>query len=253
MREYFQNVGCHDLLTREDEQMLAKQIEAGDKFAREKMINANLRLAISIAKKYQNKGVAFEDLIQESNIGLIKAVDRFDWRRGVKFSTYATWWIRQAVRGAVTTQSSNIKMPGSANLFYYRAKMMMQEYEKEFGVQPTDEEVADFMGVSMTTYSSLMGCYKQTLSLDAEVGNGADGSGRRLADVIADGDAEDPGDVMDRETIISTIRNAIMSLSPREEKILRLRFGITEDPTNDLDFGITEQEVNQLNVRAKEV
>jgi len=244
---YYNQVGRTSLLTRESEQELAKAIESGNMQARDQMIRANLRLAISIAKKYQGKGIDFEDLIQESNIGLIKAVDRFDWRRGVKFSTYATWWIRQSVRGLVTGQSSNIKMPGSANTFYYQSRMMIQEYTAECGHPPSDEEIAAFMGVSMDKYLSIIGCYRSTLSLDAEIGN--EDSGRALKDVIADDRIEDPSVAIDREKIVAVIREALKSLTPREEKILRLRFGISEDPTNHNDFPITEDEIDLLNMR----
>ena len=244
---YYNRVGKTALLTRESEQELAKAIESGDFRARDHMIRANLRLAISIAKKYQGKGVDFEDLIQESNIGLIKAVDRFDWRRGVKFSTYATWWIRQSVRGLVTSQASNIKMPGSANTFYYQSRMMIQEYIAEFGHPPSDEEVAAFMGVSLDKYLSIMNCYRGTLSLDSNIGD--DDDGRSLKDVIPDNRIEDPNLSIDKEKIAAVIHEALKSLTPREEKILRLRFGISEDPTNHNDFPITEDEIAALDER----
>jgi len=248
LEPFFKDVGRHNLLTREDEQRLAKLMEAGDKRARDKMIQSNLRLAISIAKRYMNKGCEFEDLVQESNIGLIKAVDRFDWRRGVKFSTYATWWIKQSVRRLVTDQSSNIKMPASANAFYYRAKMMIREYTEEFGVPPTDAEAAEFMGVSLNTYSSLMNYYRGTVSLDAGRVPG-DPDSPSLGDSIADHNAEDPGESIDREKIIGIIRAALATLTPREEKVIRLRFGISEDPADHENYPITESEINDLNIR----
>jgi len=251
---FFKNVGKHNLLTREDEVQLAQAMEAGDKFARSRMVQSNLRLAISIAKRYTNKGCEFEDLVQESNVGLIKAVDRFDWRRGVKFSTYATWWIKQSVRRLVTDQSSNIKMPASANVFYYRAKMMIREYTEEFGVPPADNEVAEFMGVSLSMYATLMNSYRGTVSLDSGR-NPNDSDSPSLGDIIADPNAEDAGDIIDRNKIIGVIRQALASLTPREEKILRLRFGISEQSNDHENYPITESELNELDSRfaAKEV
>jgi len=248
LNTYFKNVGKHNLLTREDEQHLAKAMEAGDKRARDRMIQSNLRLAISIAKRYMNKGCAFEDLVQESNIGLIKAVDRFDWRRGVKFSTYATWWIRQSVRRLVSESSSNIKMPSSANVFYYRAKMMIREYTEEFGFAPSDKEVAEFMGCSLNMYQTLMNTYRGTLSLDAGRIPG-DPDSPSLGDSIADINAADPGEIIDRERIMKVVRDALASLTPREEKVIRLRFGLTEEPDDDTNFPITQEEIEVLNAR----
>ena len=246
---FFKDVGKYKLLTREEEATLAQAIEAGDRRARDLMIASNLRLAISIAKRYMNKGAPFEDLIQESNVGLIKAVDRFDWRRGFKFSTYASWWIRQAVASHVTEQSSNIRMPASANAFYYRAKMMIRDYTTEFGSPPNDNEVAEFMGVSLNTYQSLMNTYRGTMSLDQSAMPG-DPDGPRLSDVIPDENAADPGDSIDRERVAEILRRAMATLTPREEKVIRLRFGISEDPTDHVNFPITESEIEELNVRA---
>jgi RNA polymerase primary sigma factor len=254
--QFFKDVGKHSLLTREDEAMLAQQMEASDervrKVARERMIQSNLRLAISIAKRYSSRGCDMEDLIQESNIGLIRAVDRFDWRRGVKFSTYATWWIKQSVRRLVTEQSSSIRMPSSANSIYYRAKMMIREYTEEFGYPPTDEEVADFMGCTVETYRILMNTYRTPLSLESKVGSESDGDGRQLKDTIADEVSEHVDDSIDREKVINVIRKALSSLTPREEKVIRLRFGIDENKANHEMFPITQEEIDQLEIRFSE-
>lgn len=248
LRDYFKSVGKHDLLTREQEAQLAQRIEAGDQRARDLFIQSNLRLAISIAKRYMNKGCSFEDLVQESNLGLIKAVDRFDWRRGFKFSTYASWWIRQSVRRHITDQSCNIRMPSSANAFYYRAKMMIQDYTAEFGSPPTDEEVAAFMGVSTGKYTTLMNTYRGTISLDSTAYAG-DEEGPQLHETLADTNQLDPNESMDHEKVIAIVRQALATLTPREEKVLRLRFGLTEEPDNDSQFPITEEEIAVLNAR----
>lgn len=240
---YFKKAGKHALLTREEEQELAKAMEGGDNLAREIMVKSNLRLAISIAKRYMNRGCDFEDLLQESNIGLIKAVDKFDWRRGVKFSTYATWWIKQSVRKLVTDQSSNIKMPASSNAFYYRSRIMIQEYTEEFGFPPSNSEVAEFMGVSESTYISMMNCYKGTISIDSSFGDSEDSP--KIKDTIPSND-EDPGDVLDREKIGDIIKSALLTLTPREEIIIRLRFGISESFDDHLNFPITNLEIKKL-------
>ena len=145
MQDFFESVGKTNLLTREEEVELSKLIEMGDQKARDKMIRANIRLAISIAKNYANKGVDLEDLIQESSLGLIKAVDRFDWRKGFKFSTYACWWIKQAVRQHVAAQSGAIKLPSYARGTLWKMKEVAEEYQKEFGVEPTHQEIADLL------------------------------------------------------------------------------------------------------------
>ena len=145
LQDFFKSVGKTKLLTREQEVELSKKIEMGDRRARDQMIRANIRLAISIAKNYANKGCDMEDLVQESSMGLIKAVDRFDWRKGFKFSTYACWWIKQAVRQHVAAQSGSIKLPSYAKNTLWKMKKIREDYEKEFGVAPRKQEVADML------------------------------------------------------------------------------------------------------------
>ena len=247
---FFKEVGRHKLLTREDESELARRIEAGDKTARARMIEANFRLAISIAKRYASRGCDMEDLIQESNIGLIRAVDRFDYRRGVKFSTYATWWIKQSVRRLVTESSSTVKMPSSANSFYYQSQLMIRDFTEEFGYPPSDDEVAAYMGCSTETYRLMVNTYKTPLSLDAKVSD--DESSKTLKDTLADTTSETADEMLDREKVVSIIRQVLSSLTPREEKVMRLRFGITEEPDSVKFFPITKVEIEELNNRTKE-
>ena len=251
MREFHRSIGAHKLLTREDEVSLAIAMENGDKKARAALINSNYRLAISIAKKYSNRGQDYEDLIQESFLGLIKAVDKFDPRRGVKFSTYATWWIKQAVARLVTDGSSAVKMPPSANLFHYRAQCMIRDYAQEFGHSPNDSEVAEFMGVSLNTYISLMNCYNKSISLDQPTSAG-DQDSQKVGEVISDSESESSEDIVDRTKSTEIIRMALASLTPREEKVIRMRFGITEDPEDHLNFPITQQEIADLDRRISE-
>jgi len=248
LTNYFRDVGKHNLLTREDEARLAQAMEAGDRRARDIMIQSNLRLAISIAKRYINKGSSFEDLVQESNVGLIKAVDRFDWRRGFKFSTYASWWIKQSVRRHLTDNYSDIRMPSSANAFYYRAKMMIRDYTEDLGSPPSDAEVAEFMGVSLDKYQTLMNCYRGTVSLDQSAVPG-DPEGPRLYETIEDIHSLDPIEKIDQKKMVQLITEALSSLTPREEKVIRLRFGISENPNDHKKWPITQEELVELDNR----
>lgn len=245
----FNDIKRYDLLSREEEVMLAQKIEKGDNSARQKMIASNLRLAIYIAKKYQNKGCSLEDLIQESSIGLIKAVDRFDWRKGFKFSTYAVWWIRQAVQRHLACHSSSIKLPSHAKGLLWKMKKMNTDYTEEFGIAPSMEELASLLGVTKATLSSIIKSAATPVSLDAHYGfSGANGSGegRTIAELIPDPQAEDPGNNLDREKLAMAIRGAMAGLTDREEKVIRLRFGIGEDPTNHRDFPIKQSDVTRL-------
>ena len=250
MQSFFKEVGRHSLLTREGEVELAQQMESEDiavrTAARNRMVQSNIRLAISIAKKYQNRGCDFEDLIQESTLGLMRAVDRFDWRRGFKFSTYATWWIRQAVMRHITLQSSSIRLPAGANNLVWRARRAAEEYEREFGVQPTVEELADILGVGSGSLDILLQTSKYTLSLDAPGMESDDGDAPKLGEMIPGTGADEINDSIDRDKIAAAIRRGLSKLSAREEKILRLRFGLTEDPTDHAKFPITHAEIAAL-------
>lgn len=247
---FFSEVGKHDLLTKEQEVELSQLIEKGDKAARDRMISSNLRLAISIAKKYQYSGCSLEDLIQESTMGLIKAVDRFDWRRGHKFSTYACWWIKQAVRRHIASHSAAIKLPTHARGLLWKMRVLKEEFQEEFGREPTQDEIADMLGVKKQTLNALIKSSRFTLSLDAKVGRADDGGGRTLAEVIPE-DKEHLDDLLDRDKLILIVRNALSGLSDREEKVLRLRFGLSEDANNHNSFPITEKQIKKLKERSK--
>jgi RNA polymerase primary sigma factor len=257
MQGFFKEVGKNKLLSRDEEVQLSQMMESDDKDlayrARERMIQSNIRLAISIAKHYQNRGCDFEDLVQESTVGLMKAVDRFDWRRGFKFSTYATWWIRQAVMRHITLQSSTIHLPSGANSIVWRAKKVMAEYEREFGVQPSIEEIADLLGVGKNMLGVIMQTSKYTLSLDAPTSPDGDSDSPRLCDVIEGENGNDIDLIIDREKISAAIRKGFASLTSREEKILRLRFGITEDPTDHTKYPITREEIQALQSKKETV
>ena len=229
LQNFFKSVGKTDLLTREEEVELSKRIEAGDMSARDRMIRANIRLAISIAKNYSDKGVDLEDLIQESSLGLIKAVDRFDWRRGFKFSTYACWWIKQAVRQHVASHSGSIKLPSYARGTLWKMKEMSEAYNREFGVSPSQQELADLLGTSLSTLQSLIKCAATPVTLDGCAYQSDESSSRTMHEILVDKSAEDIEITIDKEKLSSVIRNVLSDLTPREETVLRLRFGLCEE------------------------
>ena len=232
LKTFFDDVGKTDLLSRDEEVELSKRMEAGDMSARDRMIRANIRLAISIAKNYANKGVDLEDLIQESSLGLIKAVDRFDWRKGFKFSTYACWWIKQAVRQHVAAQAGSIKLPSYARGTLWKMKNITEEYNKEFGVDPTQQELADLLGTSVDTLQSLIKCAATPVALDGGAYKTDDGA-RTMHEVLVDEKSMAIDDQLDRQKLTHVIKDVLSNLTPREETVLRLRFGITEDLTSN--------------------
>ena len=224
---YFKRLGRFKLLTRDEEVLISQKIEAGDKRARDLMIESNLRLAISIAKRHQYAGCSLNDLIQESNIGLIKAVDRFDWRRGFKFSTYASWWIKQSVRRHITDTSHNIRVPAHTVSLSWRIAMFTDEYEQEFNQKPTNTEIADMMNVSIKAVEEIM-CrigIKNMLSLDAMIN---DESGKSILETVADENLIDPSNIIDHTKLMGAISKCLDNLTQREEQVLRLRFGVTD-------------------------
>lgn len=225
--QYFKQIATGKLLTHQQEIELSQRIEAGDTNARRIMIESNLRLAISIAKKYQRSGCNLEDLIQESNVGLIKAVDRFDWRRGFKFSTYASWWIKQAVRRHVTDSMSDVRMPSHAVSLAYKISNFIRDYEEEFKNKPSNAEIAEMLGVTEDAVAESL--YNtgltSTISLDTPV---SDDSDRTLMETIVDDRGTHIDELLDRARVFDIVKRCMHLLSPREEQVLRLRFGITD-------------------------
>ena len=246
---YFKDVSRRNLLTREEEISLSQRIEKGDNLARQIMIESNLRLAVSIAKKYQYFGCDLSDLIQESNIGLMKAVEKFDWRRGFRFSTYATWWIRQSVRRHVSSNSTTIRIPSHARGLISKITSLIEEYEEHFGAKPTSKEIAELLDVSENIVVDIINAPKYTTSLSTPIGE--DGGGM-LENLIPDTRFVDPEVMIDKEKIAAAVRNSFGVLSVREEKIVRLRFGITESETDSEKFPITHQECLNLQAIAEE-
>jgi len=231
---YFKDVGAHPLLTRDEEVYLAKRIEQGDSEAREKMISSNLRLAVSIARKYAQYGSNLEDLIQESNIGLIKAVEKFDWRKGFKFSTYACWWIKQSVIRHLTNSSSILKIPAHTLSNARKIYQVVKEYNEEFQQDPTNEEVADILNMPISAVKQAIESLKAKNVGRIDEPIGKEGN-RTYAEIIPDKNAEDIDKIIDNKAIRKLIVKSLGSLSKREEMVLRLRFGIddiSEDDTN---------------------
>jgi len=229
IQKYFSDVGKHKLLTKAEEIALAKRIEAGDQHARDIMVQSNLRLAISIAKKYHKSGCEMEDLIQESNIGLMRAINKFDWRKGYKFSTYACWWIRQAVTRHISMHKSTVRVPSHAISISKNIQQMFEEYEEEFGVEPTIDEICEALGVSEKMAIAALDSMKlrYLVSLDKPVGNDGE-SNRTLSDIIPDDNPFSVEDSLDNEVFKNAIIDAFKSLSKREEQVIRLRFGIVD-------------------------
>jgi RNA polymerase primary sigma factor len=219
----------HRLLTANEEKMLAQQIEKGSTAARNTLITHNLRLALSVANKYRRSGLNMEDISQEANVGLIRAVDKFDWRKGFRFSTYAVWWIKQAVRRFISSQSSHVKFPAGSRHLIYQINRLRGEYEKEFGVFPEDKEIASMLGVTPDSVSSLRVGMQWPVNIDHPVG-GEHGS-RTYAEVIPDMSFS-IDDMIDQQDILLLIKKGFAVLTPQEERVIRLRFGIAENDDN---------------------
>ncbi|HET7744916.1 MAG TPA: sigma-70 family RNA polymerase sigma factor [Gaiellaceae bacterium] len=248
---FMNEIGKHELLTAPEEIALAKRIERGDQSAKETMINSNLRLVVSIAKRYRGHGVSFGDLIQEGVIGLNRAVEKFDWRKGFKFSTYATWWIRQACQRAISNQGRTIRVP--AHVHERRAKIarLGRQFEVEHGREPTLDEIVGLTGYEERHIEEALAAVEASVSLNQIVGDDGDGElGDLFADPAAVDPAEEAGDAIRRDTV----RSALRSLPERERRILELRFGFDgEQQSLDAiarEIGVARERVRQLEQRA---
>lgn len=252
VRMYLREIGKERLLSAEEEVELAQKIEQGDKKARERLINANLRLVVSIAKKYMGRGLTFLDLIQEGNIGLMKAVEKFDWRRGYKFSTYATWWIRQAITRAIADQARTIRIPVHMIETIGKFKKVQRELEQKLERPPTAREIAKKMKIDVSKAREIMKISVEPTSLEASVGDEKDS---KLKDFIQDLTGAKPEDAAGKELLEKHIVEVLSTLSPREKKVLELRFGLADHQPRTLEevgkvFGVTRERIRQIEAKA---
>jgi RNA polymerase primary sigma factor len=243
--------GRYPLLTAAQEVTLAKRVERGDPAAKERMINSNLRLVVSIAKRYQGHGLPLADLVQEGVIGLNRAVEKFDWRRGYKFSTYATWWIRQACQRAVANQSATIRVPAHVHERQVKLARARQRLEAKTGTAPTEEELAAATGLELRHVEEALGTVEASVSLNQSVG---DDDGGELGDLFADSLAADPAEAAGEALRRESVRQAVRRLPERERKLLELRFGFEGEPTSleaiGQELGLTRERVRQLEAQA---
>jgi RNA polymerase primary sigma factor len=255
---YLREIGQYPLLRGEEEGELAKRIEKGDESARQKLMLSNLRLVVSIAKKYvgRSANLTLLDLIQEGNIGLSRAVEKFDYRRGYKFSTYATWWIRQAITRALADQARTIRIPVHMIETINKYQQVVRRLVQDLGREPLPEEVAAEMGVNVEKIRHIQKISQDTVSLEAPVGSDDDESSL-LADFIADEDSATPETMAGRRILKDHLQEIISELSMREQKILEMRFGLKDGVTHTLEevgkvFGVTRERIRQIEAKALE-
>jgi RNA polymerase primary sigma factor len=255
IRLYLREIGSIPLLTADQEIELARKIENGGPegaVAKRQLVQANLRLVVSIAKKYAGRGMQFLDLIQEGNLGLIRAAEKFDYERGYKFSTYATWWIRQAVTRAIADQARTIRIPVHMVETINRVKKTTRQLSQEKGRKPTDEEIAEVMQITVSKLRDIMKVAAEPVSLETPVGKEDDS---RLGDFIEDTDAKTPAASITHELLREDIIEVMSALSPRERDVLRLRFGLDDGRQRTLEevgqlFGVTRERIRQIEAKA---
>jgi RNA polymerase primary sigma factor len=250
VRLYLRNIGKVPLLTREDEVRLSKRVEMNDMVAKNALIEANLRLVVSIAKRHKGRGLTLLDLIQEGNMGLIRAVEKFDWRRGFKFSTYATWWIRQAITRALADQSRTIRIPVHMVERMNRVNRARRALSQELGRQPTPEEIAAKVDMLPKKVEEILKLGQEPVSLEAPVGTG-EGEAARLGDFIADDALERPLEIVANRLRDADVQEILATLPWRERRVIELRYGLGEEGPMTLEdigaeVGLTRERVRQI-------
>lgn len=252
VRMYLKEIGKVPLLSSEEEMELAKQIEAGSQYAKKKLAEANLRLVVSIAKRYVGRGMLFLDLIQEGNLGLIKAVEKFDFRKGFKFSTYATWWIRQAITRAIADQARTIRIPVHMVETINKLIRVQRQLLQELGRDPFPEEISKVMDLPVEKVREIQKIAQEPVSLETPIGEEEDS---HLGDFIPDDDAPAPAEAAAFTMLKEQLINVLDTLTPREEKVLRLRFGLDDGRARTLEevgkeFSVTRERIRQIEAKA---
>lgn len=249
---YLREIGRVPLLSSDEEIDLAVRISEGDEYAKQRLTEANLRLVVSIAKKYVGRGMYFLDLIQEGNVGLIKAVDKFDYKKGFKFSTYATWWIRQAITRAIADQARTIRIPVHMVETINRLKKVQSQLLHENGVEPSEELIAEKMDLPVERVREIMRVAQEPVSMETPIGPEEDS---RLMDFIRDEDALAPDDAALKTITNEDIDGVLKTLTPREESVIRLRFGLQDGRCHTLEevgteFNVTRERIRQIEAKA---
>jgi RNA polymerase primary sigma factor len=252
VRMYLKEIGKVPLLTAEEEIELAHKMENGDIEAKRRLAEANLRLVVSIAKRYVGRGMQFLDLIQEGNLGLIKAVEKFDYRRGFKFSTYATWWIRQAITRAIADQARTIRIPVHMVETINKLIRVSRQLLQELGREPQPDEIAKEIGMSVEKVREIMKISQEPVSLETPIGEEEDS---HLGDFIPDDDAPAPAEAAAFTLLKEQLIDVLDTLTPREEKVLRLRFGLDDGRARTLEevgkeFNVTRERIRQIEAKA---